>query len=176
MARMFGLQDWMYLTWLTVALMVAKGWSSPCATVVFVSSNRSEAQRWPLYTGDELGDFSCDSLQKALELAGGQTGQNCTEILLHPGERYSITSSVTINSSLVMRSSDPDSPAGVYVDATSTPSPNYAPFYVLSLEYADFVKIERIEFSDSPGIVHIQRVKTVEIIDCAFRYEILSFV
>ena len=171
MARLFGLQDWMHLSWLAVALKVAIGWSTHCATVISVSSNCSEAECWPSYIGDESNRFACGSLQKALELAGRQTDGNCTEILLHPGERYSMTSSVAINSSLVMRSSDPDSPARVSVDVTRTSSPDYEPFYVLSLVHADFVKLKRIEFSHSPGIVHILRVKTVEIIDCAFRYE-----
>ena len=169
MFRLYCLQKLAYLTWVTVTLKVALGWSASCTTVISVSSSHSETPCRPTYE-DEFA-FPCGSLQEAIDFAGAHQDGNCTEILLQPDKRYSVMSPIAANSSLVIRSSDPVSLACVSFNASRTPLPSYdyEPFYVLNLEYADYVRIERIEFSNSHGIVSILHVKTVEIIDCAFR-------
>ena len=114
--------------------------------------------------------FRCSSLQAGLELAKEREDDICTEIILLSGKQYAILSPVSIKNGLVLRSSDPRNPAWVTVSTEKTPqSPNYMPFYVVTISDAESVTIEGVEFSGSSGIINIENVKYVTVSYCSFR-------
>lgn len=114
--------------------------------------------------------FRCGSLQDGLEFTSDQRAENCTEIVLSSGEQFWIIRAVTINSSVVLRSSQSGARARVTVTAEGTPQPpNYPPFYVLTVSNTEVAVIEGVEFSGSSGIISILKVDKAIVSDCTFR-------
>ena len=139
-----------------------------CATVIRVSGSYSEDGCVPVNGTGRL--CFCSSLQAGLNFTSDQQDKNCTEIILSSGEQFSILRPVTINSSLVLRSSDPKSPALVTVGVDRTPQPpDYSPFYVLTVSDAELTVIDGVEFSGSSGIISILKVDKALVSDCVFR-------
>ena len=115
--------------------------------------------------------LSCNSLQAGLEYVSTiPQDDNCTELVLFPNEQYSIEAPVVINSSLVLRSSDRRQRAWVTVNAKKTPSPNYEPFYVLTVSGAKLAIIEGVDFSESSGLINIVDANRVVVSHCSFRF------
>ena len=113
----------------------------------------------------------CSSLQAGLDYVSTiPKDDSCTEVVLSTGEQHSIDSRVIINSSLVLRSSDRRLRAWVTVRARQTPSPNYDPFYALTVSGARIAVIERVEFFESWGIVNLVRVDNATVSHSSFRY------
>ena len=141
-----------------------------CNKIVNVSGSYAD-DGCSLVSGNE-SVLRCDSLQAGLDrVSTTPQDDNCTEVVLSSGERYSIDIPVTINSSLVLRSSDRRQRAWVTVSAKRTPSPNYEPFYVLTVSGAKLVVIEGVEFSESPGLINIVGVSNAVVSHCSFRLE-----
>ena len=141
-----------------------------CRGVVSVSGSYA-------YDGCSLVDggndsvLRCNSLQAGLEYVSTiPQDDNCTELVLFPGEQYSIEAPVVISSSLVLRSSDRRQRAWVTVNAKKTPSPNYEPFYVLTVSGAKLVIVEGVDFCESSGLINIVDVDRVLVSHCSFRF------
>ena len=141
-----------------------------CTTVINVSGTYSD-DGCVLVNGTETV-FLCSSLQAALDLGSHQLQKddNCTEIILSSGEQFSILYPIAVNSSLVLRSSDPPLRAQVTVSAERTSQPpDYPPFYVLTVSNAKLAVISGVEFFRSSGIISIVSVDNAFVSDCVFR-------
>ena len=142
-----------------------------CTTVINVSGSYSDIGDGCVQQINGTGNlFLCSSFQAGLELASDLKDKNCTEVILSSGEQFSILRSVVINSSLVLRSSDPQPRARVTVSAEGTPQPpDYTPFYVLTVADTKLAAIDGVEFSRSSGIISILRVDKAFVSNCVFR-------
>ena len=141
-----------------------------CTTVINVSGSYSDIDDGCVQTNGTGNLFRCSSLQAGLDLASNLEDQNCTEVILSSGEQFSILRSVVINSSLVLRSSDPQPRARVTVSAEGTSQPpDYTPFYVLTVADTKLAVIDGVEFSRSSGIISILRVDKAFVSNCVFR-------
>lgn len=120
------------------------------------------------------GTIECDSLDSALSLASRNiTNINCTQILLQPG-LHLVTSVYSFEQSVVLGSEGADT-GQVYVTFAVDPSVQgslelYEPLYLLEFNSVDYVGINGIRFSDSPGLIGIFNTTQVEIENCEFRY------
>ena len=140
-----------------------------CTTIIKVSGSYSQDGCEQVNGNGSL--FLCSSLQAGLEFASDhQQSENCTEMILSSGEEFFILRPVVINSSLVLKNSDPQSRARVTVSADRVPQPpDYPPFYVLTVSTTELVVIEGVEFSGSSGIFNIWEVENALVSNCVFR-------
>ena len=152
---------------------IASSNSITCPTVINISNDYKDGC---VEVNNEIGrSFRCGSLQDGLEFTSDQRGENCTEIVLSSGEQFWIDRAVTINSSVVLRSSEPGPRSRVTVTVEGTPQPpNYPPFYVLTVLSTEVAVIESVEFSGSSGIISILKVGEAIVSDCQFRWAELT--
>ena len=146
---------------------IASSNSITCATVINISNDYEDGC---VEVNDTGRLFRCGSIQDGLEFTSYQRAENCTELVLASGEQFWIDRAVTINSSVVLRSSEPGPRAQVTVTVEGTPQPpDYPPFYVLTVWSTEVAVIEGVEFSGSSGIINILKVDQAIVSDCQFR-------
>lgn len=141
-----------------------------CDTLITISSNNEDGCIKATGADEE---YECPTLQTALDfLEESWSSANCTEIQLSPTDKHSLRKPVDINVSVLITSRDQEVAATITVEINVDAylsSRDYDPLYVLNFNHAQYVGLERIEISGSPGIIGITNVDFVEIKNSSFR-------
>ena len=181
--------------WLLVAVTAQclERCNTTCATFVTVDSSLGSN----CGSSGNLAGMTCDSLQHVLEsISKGRTVHqpgDCVEVYVAAG-RYSVTTSVTIAQSVVLRGEydsgavsegassptsgppPPGEPQGASPFATTVAfemekrgGPGESALYAVNFTSADRVAIVGLEFSTSPRVIGFDNVVNVTVLDCIFR-------
>ena len=120
-----------------------------------------------------IGNRTCHDLQTALlSLSRGDSPSpgDCTEVLV-PSGNHTITEFIAISHHNLSLSGEAGGNVSVRFNFSGKFDPRRTsePHYVLSFSNADSIRMTGIDFTDSPGIITVLNVSSVEIEECSFR-------
>ena len=114
----------------------------------------------------------CKDLETVLQSVASQVAiiqqpEDCIEVNIMPGN-YTITSHLRISTNLVLSAAEISS--GVQVTFQVPVNQSSEPFYVMVFSNVDYVVLNGVYFTMSPGIIGFKNVTNVTITSCSFRF------
>ena len=143
-----------------------------CSVALTVDKTSTDGERCNSSTANR----TCSDLQSALvslsrlEISAG----DCADVLVREGE-YVISDFVTISGRNVRLRGKGSVTVRFNFSGKFDPRRTSVPHYVLSLFNAESVVLSGIDFTDSPGIITVSNVSSVQIEDCSFRYCVVFY-